>query len=238
MKTATFMVACSASSAFALVQHSWSFKNAPASGLNDITFPINVANAPRARGFYFAQQFSFQNNPQVAYTGLQPQSDANGAKSLRAIFSTFQGGAKSQDPNCKSGADGGPGVSCAVLINGDYGATHNMRVTNVRGNTWRGTVINTSSGQETQIGQWTLPKAGKIKNGQAGFVEYFPWNAMPSHECSSLPKTEVTFDFPTSSTSGASGGQIKKPNENQECVGKVDFAVKNAGNGWDVQVGF
>ncbi|PHH83256.1 hypothetical protein CDD82_2676 [Ophiocordyceps australis] len=238
MKAAIYLAACWASSAFALVQHDWSFERIPDSGLNDITFSFNVADAPRDTGFYFAQQFSFENNSEVAYTGIQPQSDVNGAKAIRAIFSTFQDGAMSRDPNCYKGADGGPGVSCAVLITGDYASTYNIRVTHVWVRTWRGTIINTSNGQETRIGQWTLPNVGRIENGQAGFVEYFPWNSMPSHECSNLPKTQVTFFNPTSRTHGASGGKIRKPYENQGCKGQVDFAVDSVDNGWKVQVGF
>ncbi|KAG0223711.1 hypothetical protein BGW41_005422 [Actinomortierella wolfii] len=225
--------------AFGLVGNDWKFQRAPADGLNDITFPFNLAKAPHTRGYYFAQQFNFHNTKEVGYTGLQPQPDKNGRAIIRGVFSSFQGGTTTNHPNCYLGADGGPGVSCAVLIEGDYNHTYETVVENIGGTTWRGTLVDTVTGTKTVIGEWTLPAgSGKIKNGQVGFVEYFIWNGQPSHTCDSLPFTEAVFFHPTSKTTGASGGKITSVYEYGDCVGKVKYSKTPVNGGFDIKVGF
>ncbi|KAF9316423.1 hypothetical protein BG003_002006 [Podila horticola] len=158
-----------------------------------------MAKAPHKSGFYFAQQFSFNNVTIIGYTGLQPREDKNGASIVHAAFSSFQGGTTTKHPNCYLGADNGPGVSCAVDINGDYSHTYNLVVENTEGTTWRGTMVDTVMGNATVVGEWTLPEgARKIVNGQVGFVEYYTWNGQRSHTCESLPFTEAIFYNPTS----------------------------------------
>ncbi|KAI1290457.1 hypothetical protein EDD11_009348 [Mortierella claussenii] len=224
---------------FALVGNDWKFQNAPSDGLSDVTFPFNIANAPHKSGFYFAQQFNFNGVAQLGYTGLQPRPDANGNSVVHADFSSFQDGTTSNHPNCHSGADGGPGVSCAVDINGDYSHTYNLVVENIGGTTWRGTLVDIVAGSSTVVGEWTLPSgAGKIVNGQVGFVEYYIWNSQPTNTCASLPFTEATFYDPTSKTSGASGGQITSVYEHGDCVGKAGYRATKVSGGYDIEVGF
>ncbi|RDA89944.1 hypothetical protein CP533_0284 [Ophiocordyceps camponoti-saundersi (nom. inval.)] len=241
MKPTALLVASASPFTLALVQHDWSFDKIPNAGLEDITFPFSVANAPHKTGFYFAQQFSFKNLPSVAYTGVQPREDKRGASILHFVFSTFQAGSTTTDnKRCKPGADGGPGVSCAIEIPADYKHTYHLKVKRVGGTTWRGSVIDmTTKGKEITIGEWTLPrKGGNIQSSQVGFVEYYPWNAAPSHDCHKLPKTEVIFGHPLSSTAGARGGKTKKPYENGDCVGKANLSVGETRQGWKVKVGF
>ncbi|KAG0306752.1 hypothetical protein BGZ98_001760 [Dissophora globulifera] len=224
---------------FGLVGNGWKFDSAPSSGLSDVTFPFNIANAPHKSGFYFAQQFNFKNGANVGYTGLQPRPDSNGNSVIHAAFSSFQSGTTSSHPNCSNGADGGPGVSCAVDINGDYNHTYNLVVENTIGTTWRGTLVDTMTGGSTVVGEWTLPQgAGRIINGQLGFVEYYTWNGQPSHTCDSLPFTEATFYSPTSKTSGASGGRITYVYEYGDCVGQAGYSVTKVSGAYDIKVGF
>ncbi|KAF9135054.1 hypothetical protein BGW39_004930 [Mortierella sp. 14UC] len=131
--------------------------------------------------------------------------DSSGNSIIHAAFSSFQGGTTPTHPNCQPGADGAPGVSCAVEIQGDYSHTYNLVVENIGGTTWRGSLVDTVTSVATVVGEWTLPKgSGKIANEQVGFVEYFN----PSSTCNSQPFTEATFYNPTSKTSGASEGKI------------------------------
>jgi hypothetical protein len=223
----------------ALVGLSWSFSNTPSSGLKDVTFPISMANAPHVEGYYFAQQFAFNGLSDVGYTGLQPRPDASGSSIVHAVFSSFVPGTTSTDPNCHDGADGGAGVSCAVEIPAPYAPLYDLVVKNTGGTTWTATLVDTASGKSTHVGSYTLPSgAGGIKSSQVGFVEYYPWNAMPSHLCSSLPYTNVTFGAPTTSTPGAGSGQVHKPYEYGDCVGKVNFDVRTIDQGYQVSVGF
>ncbi|KAI0011515.1 hypothetical protein F4779DRAFT_215375 [Xylariaceae sp. FL0662B] len=224
---------------FALVQLDWSFSTTPSGGLNDITFPINMANTSHQSGYYFAQQFNFDNVQDVGYTGLQPRPDSNGNSIVHAAFSSFQNGTTTSHPNCSNGADGGPGVSCAVDIQGDYSHTYNCVVQNTGGTTWRGTLVDTVTGQSNVIGEWTLPSgSGKLKGSQVGFVEYYPWNIPSPPPCSSLPKTEVTFYYPTTNTSGAVNGTIPRFYETGNCVGQVGYSASRGSSSWTIEVGF
>ncbi|KAE8376584.1 hypothetical protein BDV26DRAFT_305534 [Aspergillus bertholletiae] len=222
----------------ALVGLDWSASNIPSTGLKDITFPISIADAPHETGFYFAQQFSFNGVSDVGYTGLQPRPDANGASVIHAVFSSFVSGSTSDDENCHDGADGGAGVSCAVEIPASYSPMYHLVIKNTQGTTWTGTLVDTVSNTETHIGEYTLPSGtGGIKESQVGFVEYYPWNSAGGHTCDSLPFTNATFGNPTSTESGVKG-TVGKPYEYGDCVGKVQFDVKELADGYAVSVGF
>ncbi|KAF9919688.1 hypothetical protein FBU30_010665 [Linnemannia zychae] len=240
MKFATaILLACAPSLGLALIGNYWTFKTAPAGGLNDVTFSFDMAKAPHKKGYYFAQQFNFNGIKNVGYIGLQPRPDSNGSSVIHAAFSSFQGGTVTSHPNCHTGADGGAGVSCAVDILGDYNHVYAVTVENISGTTWRGTLTDTVTNTEAVIGEWTLPsEAGKIRNWQMGFVEYFPWNSQPSHTCSSLPFTEVTFFNPTSKTPGASEGKVYYVHEYGDCVGQAGYATTQFSNGFDINCGF
>ncbi|OAQ34199.1 hypothetical protein K457DRAFT_902139 [Linnemannia elongata AG-77] len=233
------LASCVPSLGFALVGNDWSFAKAPVDGLKDITFPFNMAKAPHKSGFYFAQQFNFHGIEDVGYTGLQPREDQNGKSIVHAAFSSFQAGTTTKHPNCHTGADGGPGVSCAVDIVSSYLHTYKITVENIGDTTWRGTLIDTLTRKATVIGEWTLPQgAGKIVNGQMGFVEYYTWNGQPSHTCDSLPYTQAFFYHPTSKTAGAKDGKVTKVYEYGDCVGKAGYVVKERSTGYDIKVGF
>ncbi|KAK3196270.1 hypothetical protein K4F52_000650 [Lecanicillium sp. MT-2017a] len=222
-----------------LVGVNWNFPNDKSGGLNDVTFGFNMANAEHESGYYYAQQFNFDGVKDVGYTGVQPRADKNGKSIVHAVFSSFVAGTKSTSATCHDGADGGAGVSCALDFEGDYSHTYNNVIENVGGTTWRGTIVDTVTGTSRVIGEWTLPSgAGAMKTHQLGFVEYYPWNAQPSHSCASLPKTQVAFYNPTSKTSGAGQGKVSKPYEYGDCKGEVAFSTSNISGGVTCQVGF
>ncbi|KAK2592092.1 hypothetical protein QQS21_010198 [Conoideocrella luteorostrata] len=235
----TILVSFMPSLGMATVGLDWSFRSAPSSGLDDVTFGFNLVNAPHKSGFYFAQQFYFANIKNGSYAGLQPREDSNGQATLHAAFSSFEGGTTTGHANCHYGADGGQGVSCAVEFQADYSHTYEVVVQNEGGATWKGSVVDTATGKSFVIGEWTLPSgAGKMKASSVGFVEYYRWNdGKKNHVCSSLPRTEVTFKNPTSRTSGTSGGSISNIHEYGECVGTDGFSYSQSGSGWVVKVG-
>ncbi|KAK0383138.1 hypothetical protein NLU13_9051 [Sarocladium strictum] len=188
-----------------------------------------MAGADHTSGYFFAQQFDFKNVRELGYCGIQNRRDKDDGKSVvHAVFSSFQDGTTTDDSNCHSGADDGPG----------YDVTYNITVENTSGTRWKGTAVNTATGEGVHIGSYTLPPgAGGIRMSQVGFVEYYPWNA-GSHECRQLPKTSVTMLAPTSKTPGAGQGRMDKPYEYGDCVDQVDFADSAVENGWRIEVGF
>lgn len=236
--TAAALAALAPQAVVCLVQSEWSFPNSPSGGLKDLAFEIYMGYAAHASGYYFAQQYSFNGISDVGYMGLQPRENLNGRNRLHAVFSTFQADSTTSDPSCHQGADGGPGVSCAVDLDADYSHIYQVVVEYNSDTTWSGKVVDTSSGQEIHIGTYTLPAgAGGIKSSQAGFVEYYPWNS-GTHSCGDLPKAGVTMYYPTTTTSGAGTGTIAKPYENGDCVGPVAFSVGQGSGAWNINVGF
>lgn len=218
----------------ALVGISWEASN----DLTDITFPLNIASAAHVSGYYFAQQFEFEGGSDVGYIGLQPREDySDGSPDIHAAFSSFVPGTTSDDPNCSDGADGGAGVSCAFDWSASYDDTYDMVVEKVGGTTWRGTAVNTVTGDEYHIGEYTLPSSyGSIKSSQVGFVEYYPWNGNSSYSCSDLPYVKMSFGTPTSRSGGSVS--LEKPYEYGDCVGEVDFKTADENGGWTIEVGF
>ncbi|KAH7235299.1 hypothetical protein BKA59DRAFT_495909 [Fusarium tricinctum] len=216
------------------------FTTAPSTGLNDITFPMRMQGTPRASGHYFAQQFGFKGINDIGYTGLQPRPDKDGKQVIHAVFSSFQKGTTSQHKNCYSGADGGPGVSCAIDIFGDYSHLYHLTVRNIGGTTWRGTLTDTVTGKSNVIGEYKLPSsARKLKNGEAGFFEYYEWNdGTSNHNCKTQPLSRVFIGNPTSKTPGASGSAITKVYEEGECVKKLGLKATKTAKGYQIQAGF
>lgn len=216
----------------------WSVADTPAEGLTEITFPITIVEADHEEGYYYAQQYSFEGTG-MGYTGIQPVPDADGKTQLRVVFSSFTDGTTADDDNCSDGADGGEGVSCKLIVNATYDDTFNLEIRNTEGTTWTGTVISSKTGVESHIGTYTLPaESGGITGGQAGFVEYYPWNGMPSHECSEIIKTSVIFGNPTSETEGVGEGSVGEGYESGDCVGEAGFKTQKTSEGTQITVGF
>jgi len=212
----------------------WRITGISPSPLTDITFPINVANAPHKHGYYFAQQFNFSGQG-IGYTGLQPQYDAsNGTSFIRAVFSTFINGSTLNDPDhCTPGADGGPGVSCAAIFTGTYANTYNLEVRNTEGTTWNGTAIDTVTGRRIHIGSYTLPVGTEgIQHYEFGFVEYFLWTST----CQDLPYTSVVFGEPSTTVGGV--GDLHDPLPQGDCTGKDNLQFKKSAQGIEISAGF
>ncbi|KAJ5958405.1 uncharacterized protein N7479_005555 [Penicillium vulpinum] len=221
-----------------MVAVEWSVENVTEAGLSEIFFPMDISGAPRKEGFYFAQQFGFVNQPAVGYTGLQPRPDVNGLPVIHGVFSSFNPGTTSDDPNCSDGADGGSGVSCAVEIVGSYDHEYQLHIKNTEGTKWVGTLVDIVMGNSTQIGSYTLaPEAKGIQSYQMGFVELYAWNdGKEDHVCSDVPKQSVVFGAPISK---GYTGTVGKPYEYGDCVGESQFETHEHSDGsWSVTVGW
>ncbi|MFD8565788.1 hypothetical protein [Streptomyces sp. NPDC059639] len=211
----------------------WSIPDTPSSGLSNITFPLTVEKATAHQsGLYFAQQFNFGDA--MGYTGLQPRENADGHERLSARFSTFTGGSTTTDPNCHEGADGGPGVTCAVDFDAVYGHRYDIKVARSGTDTWTGTARDTVTGTSTHLGTWTLPAgSGNLQGSQGGFVEYYL--AVPS--CATMPRTDVVFGGPTSTDAGGLKGTSKANYEYSDCVGEANYAAETVGTGTHITRG-
>ncbi|KJZ80328.1 hypothetical protein HIM_00178 [Hirsutella minnesotensis 3608] len=243
--SALFAAVLAPTLSLANVELEWRAPQGPADGLRDITFPMNIANAPHKKGFYFAQQFAMLNKDngyRSAYIGLQPRDDVSKGPWFLAVFSSFTPGTKTNDPNCRQGADLKKGVSCAIAVPSDYKATYNFVVENVGGTTWNGTVVDTTTSKAVHIGSWTLPagsKGIKTREGRA-WTEYFPFNQAKNRppKCASLPKTQVTFGNPTTKTPGAGKLVLTWPSEYGDCSKKQGLTRSITKDGFQLDLGF
>ncbi|MGW0736466.1 hypothetical protein [Streptomyces sp. NPDC002851] len=218
------------------VSVSWEMSGTPSAGLSNITFPITVNPATAHKsGIYFAQQFGFTNAEDVAYTGLQPRENNGSTERLSARFSSFVAGTTTSDPLCREGADGGPGVTCAVDFDAVYGHQYDIRVERTGNDTWTGTARDTVSGKETHLGTWTLPTgSGNLRGTQGGFVEYYA--GIPS--CAEMPRSDVVFGGPTSTDGGGLSGTSRANYEYSDCVGESNYQAENVGSGTHITRGF
>ncbi|MEU1332877.1 hypothetical protein [Streptomyces sp. NPDC005865] len=218
------------------VSISWSVPGTPSAGLSNLTFPMTVNPATaHTSGIYFAQQFGFTNAQDVGYTGLQPRANSGGSERLSARFSTFVAGSTTDDPLCHAGADGGPGVTCAVDFDGVYGHRYDMRVERTGTDTWTGTARDTVTGKETHLGTYTLPAgSGGLRGSQGGFVEYYA--GIPS--CAEMPRSDAVFGGPTSTDGGGLSGTSRANYEYSDCVGESNYRAENVGSGTHVTRGF
>ncbi|KAJ7433704.1 hypothetical protein B0H11DRAFT_2374890 [Mycena galericulata] len=224
--------------ATALLQSSWSATNVPATGLTDITFPITIVEADHISGYYFVQQYAFIGSS-IGYTGIQPRPDIDGKAVLHGVFSSFVNGSTTTDSNCNAGADGGPGVSCSFEWDGVYGRTYNFEVKRGAGQLWVGTAIDTVTRERIHIGSYTVPAgAGGIANGQAGFVEWYPWNSFePQNHCVHLPYQQTVFGNPLTSNAGSVCTQSEFF-ETGDCIGEVAFHTEKVTGGVENNCGF
>ncbi|KAG8409252.1 hypothetical protein J3458_019368 [Metarhizium acridum] len=184
--------------------------------------------------------FHFEGQSRGGYIGIQPRPDNSKGPVVHAAFSSFIPGTKTTDANCRGGADGGPGVSCAVQITGNPDNTYDLKVQNTGGTTWSGTMIDTVTGAETHIGSWTLPAGTKgLKGSWQGFVEWWPFNDRKKPPtCNLLKRTTVLFGPPRTSTAGAGAGSLGNPFEVFECKGKINYKAKRVGGNVEISVGF
>ncbi|KAJ7078724.1 hypothetical protein B0H15DRAFT_788729, partial [Mycena belliarum] len=158
---------------------------------------------------------------------------------LHGVFSSFVRGTTTTHKNCSPGADGGPGVSCAVEWNGVYNRTYDYEIQTSGSRLWVGTAVDTVTGARVQIGSWTLPAgSGGIRSSQAGFVEWYPWNGgEPPNHCARLPYQKTIFGNPRTSGAGSVGHQGLS-HEYGDCVGQVAFHTEPVSSGVENNCGF
>ncbi|KYK58940.1 hypothetical protein DCS_00067 [Drechmeria coniospora] len=216
----------------------WMFDGKPAGGLDDITFPINLAEANPKEEYFFGQSVSFdKHDNKYAYIGIQTRDKDH---NIHAAFSSFQAGTTSSHANCKDTADLRPGVSCAVDIKGDYSHIYHLNIKRTGAYTWRGSIIDSVTGESTVIGEWTLPEStGLMSSRRTGFVEYIPQsNGRGDSTCIGLPAVAVTFGNPTSNTPNCGSATYSQVNGMGRCSGQTEsFTSQNVTNGVNIQLG-
>ena len=210
----------------------------PKGDVKNLTFPMNIANAPHDWGYNFAQQYQFsgQDFDESNRIDLQPCPDASSGKSMiQATFSTFTPGSSTDDKvHCTSEADSSPGVRCSVEFEGTYDHTYNLTVRNTQDTTWIGTVVDTVTKREIHIGSYTLPAGtGNTLKFGSGYVSYWTWPPVP---CNNLPYMSVVFGVPTTDAGVAT---LQDPWEMGTCEHHANFKfTRTLDDGLEISAGF
>ncbi|KAG6275543.1 hypothetical protein E4U47_000755 [Claviceps purpurea] len=236
------MALAASHTALASIISSWEFTGNPSGGLRDVTFPFKIDGTVHKSDYFFSQQLRFQGVTGLTICGIGNQPNGPGGESIvRAQFiSDYQLGTTTQDSNCRlvSGVPSDDTITCTVDFSGSYGAMYNIVVEQVKGTTWKATVVDTSNGKSVHIGSWTLPStAGGIRPNELGYVRYY--GPMGPGMCSPpLPRAEVIIYDPFSRTLGAGTGHINEPfNFLYPCEGGIGYSAQNIGNGYHIRFG-
>lgn len=145
--------------------------------VSQLKLPMTFHSAPNASGIYFAYYTTLESGSRP-YAGFQPKPlGDDGKPRLQAVFSSFHAEATTADTNCQYGADGGPGVSCAVQFAYKYNTTYTIILQRASASATTqlmiGDVFNNSTGSMVaHIGSFRLPIAvGRFKPSDQGFLE-------------------------------------------------------------------
>ncbi|RCI14859.1 hypothetical protein L249_6724 [Ophiocordyceps polyrhachis-furcata BCC 54312] len=222
------------------VQAHAEFADAP-QGLRDVVFSYDLSEADFEYSWQYGAAFWFGNaREDVAYIAIQPYPNY-----IRASFYFFTPGTTTRfprdldesgnwKPGCIMSADGVAGVSCHNFLDrSDHGGLFNLSVTNTGPSTWSGKFIDTLTGKELPIGEWTLPHSRGIKPGVDYFLEALRGTQQPS--CAGIPGTVTTLVRPYCSSSGESAS-LKEPYAIGACKKNVHFETRDVDSGKQVEV--
>lgn len=199
------------------VDVNWSL---PRGGYTNLTFPIKISAAPTNQLWYYAAyQFPVKTATGVAgqaYIGVQPRENtASGSRQMNVRFSSFIAGTTTSNANCHTGADGGSGASCGIVMNYTLGTTYNLRVVRTAPSTWTGYI-----GQKV-IGVWNAPHTTAINSSGMAWIErpVFIKPDVPPCNAQTFPYLKAVFG-PIKSGSGAIA-KIAKATATTRCPGTL-----------------
>jgi hypothetical protein len=237
--------------------------NDPGNALAQFPIPPDIIGADAYLGYFWANQFAFvggNSNGVDGYMGIQtvgevrtfdPGARNNSNRNLYlghsriAIFSIWQStDARSGPINsyCAPFGHEGSGWSCKVKYPWQAGVEYRLRisktpatVTAIEADWWRGVIIDSSTAQETIIGDIRVPSTWSgLKKDASCFTEYYSSvvnqrigdedDGKPNPRvCQYIPKAEVVIYPPM-----ANGSVIvseMKPNNYGKCANVSSFAV-------------
>ncbi|RDA91465.1 hypothetical protein CP533_3750 [Ophiocordyceps camponoti-saundersi (nom. inval.)] len=222
------------------VQARAEFADAP-EGLRDVMFSYDFSKVDHEYSWQYGAAFWFGDaREDVAYIAIQPYPTY-----IRASFYSFNpetttrfppalDEAGNWKPGCITSADGVAGVSCHNFLDkSDYGGLFNLSVTKSGQSTWSGKFIDTVTGQELPIGEWTLPHSRGIKPGVDYFLEALRGTQEPA--CSGIPGTLTTFVRPYCPSSGQSAS-FEEPYAIGSCEENIQFESRSVDFGKEVKV--
>lgn len=202
--------------------------------IQNITFAITINQAAPVDEFYFANQFGFTGGGGIAYTGIQPTTNAkDGSRQFMVLFSSFRKDTIVRHPNCKGGADGArSGATCRTYIPGELGDTFTFRVQK-NGNLLMGTVTNQTTGRRDIIGQWEVsPSAGNLANKQVSWIENYKMNNPSFHltcDKKGWPYYEIKFLPPMANNNTIKGNISTLSGGSQACPGAITWQHDQSG---------
>jgi hypothetical protein len=126
--------------------------------------------------------------------------------SVRIVYSVFGGGSRpGGSPNCVWGADGGPGVSCAIDLYFEAGTSGRIEsrvigITPEGERHWEGTFVNEQTGVSAFTGDfYTDASYGSLYGSCFQWLEWWPFNSdgLTPDQRACHPSFTVRFGAPT-----------------------------------------
>ncbi|MEV7598704.1 hypothetical protein AB0O91_15110 [Kitasatospora sp. NPDC089797] len=171
-------------------QHFINFNFGLPGDLTEYVYSIKVETPAATDDIYYAHYLFGKDSGTGYYSGLQPHP--NGLAGVR--FSFFGKGATPLNANCRSGADGGNGVTCGIddlayQVGRKY-TIATKKTVDTAGVSYTGTIKDDTTGTVRTIGAWRVPAdyAG-FRDTANAFIEKFSG----IKTCADIPAVKVSY---------------------------------------------
>lgn len=184
------------------------FDNAPAEGLTDVEFGVNVTADPGKAGkVFWSNQFKFTDEKN-GYTGMQANGAGNQRTFLFSAWDATEARAGSSGSWCQAFGGEGVGMSCRINIEWVQGHDYKFNLAH-EGNRWFGvTVTDTTTNASFKLGSIRAGSERIKSTNMVSWTEYFEWN-FPKATCMDQPYSRAEFRFPKANGGTLTAGTLK-----------------------------
>lgn len=186
----------------------YNFDNAPAEGLSDVEFGINVTSDPgKSAKVFWSNQFQFSDGKN-GYTGMQANGAGNARTFLFSVWDATEAKAGAAGSWCQDFGGEGVGKSCRMHVEWVQGHNYKFNLAH-EGDRWFGvTVQDTTTGTSFKLGS-IRAGSGYVKSTRmVSWTEYFEWNSSKA-TCLDQPYSRAEIALPRANAGAVSAGVLK-----------------------------
>ncbi|KAK5996099.1 hypothetical protein PT974_04526 [Cladobotryum mycophilum] len=238
---ATFLFILPALSSAGNILLQWQLGNgAPGGGIKEISFPINVTNAPATLEYLYIVMFDFDHSNSIqASIRIGPSVRQKDYSLNNVVFRSPEVSVvapQPEEPNCREiRRFRHTQIECAVKIPKSYRPVYSLVVQHVSPGTWSRTLVDASTGDKTHISSWNMNRIRlsiePMLKSSGLYIAGLNKNGNGKHPlCQDLPKTEVVFGNPTTTTGDIAPGTVKRRNIHNYLCNKADLATVTTSN--------
>ena len=195
--------------------------------LEQVELPLTVTVDPSGQSYFWA--LTFWLGTEGGYIGLQTRGAENGGRQVRfSIWNATEAvPASGSGGGCRDFDGEGVGKTCWRPLDWRADETWVLRVRQSSTGWWRGSIVESATGEELVIGDITGPPGGSLLHAQVRtFTEYYG-RSLPS--CEALNPAEVRFDAPTGNDGSVPGARSSSSVGASACA--ADFSEEPVAGG-------